>query len=132
MLAPQPMSPRSCSASWQTATGSVGIGGVPTRGLLDVAGDINVSGTVRVAGVSAVVPPGAVMHFATAGCPAGWGKANGATLNSDDPALAAALGAVGATFAVPDLRGQFVRSLDDGRGVAAARSSRTRARTGTR
>lgn len=69
-------------------------------------------------------PPGAVMHFALEDCPAGWIKANGAiAARASFPALYAAIGdTFGAgdgstTFGLPDLRGEFVRGLDDGRGV---------------
>lgn len=48
------------------------------------------------------VPPGAVMAFNLATCPTGWVKANG-------------------TGGTPDLRGEFIRGLDDGRGIDAGR-----------
>lgn len=75
------------------------------------------------------VPPGAVQFFVGANCPTGWLKANGTTYNrSTYPALADAL-AAGATFVVPDLRGEFIRGFDDARGVepAGARCCRPRA-----
>ena len=81
------------------------------------------------AGVNAVAPAGAVLHFAMAAAPAGWLKANGALVSrATYAALFAAIGTVfGAgdgvtTFALPDLRGEFLRALDDGRGVDAARA----------
>lgn len=106
----------------QTATGDVGIGRVPTNGRLDVQGDVNASGLVKQAG-AALVPAGAVMYFAIANCPAGWVKANGQSLQSSQyPALAQAFGATGASFTVPDLRGEFLRGADDGRGVDGGRA----------
>ena len=94
---------------------------------IQIKGSLIVDGAVQVGNVAnATVPAGAVMHFATATCPAGWVKANGATVNSSDyPGLAAAMGASGATFVVPDLRGEFIRSLDDGRGVDAGRAAKS-------
>lgn len=71
------------------------------------------------------VPSGAVLHFASTTCPTGWVKANGATVSATTyPALATALGTSG-NFALPDLRGEFVRGLDDGRGVDPGRTIRT-------
>lgn len=67
---------------------------------------------------------GAVMHFARATPPAGWLKANGATVSRAlYPDLFAAIGTVfgagdgATTFGLPDLRGEFIRSLDEARGV---------------
>lgn len=74
-------------------------------------------------------PAGAVIHFARGTAPAGWLKANGAAVSriaySD---LFAAIGITfGAgdgfnTFNIPDLRGEFIRAYDDGRGVDAGRA----------
>ena len=69
-------------------------------------------------------PAGSVLYFAGANPPEGYIKANGAVLNRTTYAkLYAAIGnSAGAgdgstTFAVPDLRGEFIRGWDDGRGV---------------
>jgi microcystin-dependent protein len=74
-------------------------------------------------------PPGAVMHYATQTAPDGWLICNGSTVNRlDYPALFAAIGTVyGAgdgvtTFLLPDLRGEFIRGWDGGRGVDAGRA----------
>ena len=76
-----------------------------------------------------VNPPGTVIHIAGDTPPAGWVKANGALL--DRTAYANLFAVIGTrygvgdgstTFAIPDLRGQFIRSLDDGRGFDANRS----------
>lgn len=71
---------------------------------------------------------GEVCHFAGASVPVGWLKANGAAVSrSTYAALFAAIGTLyGAgdgvnTFNLPDLRGEFMRALDDGRGVDAGR-----------
>lgn len=72
---------------------------------------------------------GSVMHFAASTAPAGWLKANGALVSrSSYAALFAVVGTTfgagdgSTTFALPDLRGEFVRSLDDGRGVDSSRN----------
>lgn len=67
-------------------------------------------------------PPGAIMWWAKAAPPAGWLKCNGALLNRG--AYAALFNSIGVThgagdgtttFALPDLRGEFIRGLSDGR-----------------
>lgn len=74
------------------------------------------------------IKAGTVAHFAASAAPAGWLKANGAAVSRS--LYAALFGAIGitygagdgaTTFLVPDLRGEFLRGLDDGRGVDAAR-----------
>lgn len=86
-------------------------------------------GVPAVADVAASVPVGSVFTFAGNTAPAGYLKANGAVLNRGTyAALFAAIGtAFGAgdgssTFAIPDLRGEFVRGWDDTRGVDAGRA----------
>lgn len=73
-------------------------------------------------------PSGMVMTFAGDFAPAGWLKANGAAVSRTAYAkLFAAIGTrFGAgdgysTFNLPDLRGEFPRFWDDGRGVDAGR-----------
>lgn len=72
--------------------------------------------------------PGDVSFFAMAAVPDGWLKCNGAPLSrATYAALFSAIGTTyGAgdgvtTFNLPDLRGEFLRALDDGRGVDAGR-----------
>lgn len=81
-----------------------------------------------VVNASSGVKAGTVAHFAASSAPAGWIKANGAAISRT--AYAALFAAIGTTygvgdgsttFNVPDLRGEFVRSLDDGRGVDSGR-----------
>ena len=72
---------------------------------------------------------GAVSYFAMNAAPTGWLKANGAaisrtTYSSLFSAISTNFG-VGdgsTTFNVPDLRGEFIRAWDDGRGVDSGRS----------
>ena len=74
--------------------------------------------------LSGMVPSGAVMYFAGQTAPSGWLKANGAAVSRTT--YAALFAAIGerygrgdgrTTFNLPDLRGEFVRGWDDGRGV---------------
>ena len=67
---------------------------------------------------------GAVQYFARQVAPEGWLKADGsAVLRTQYAKLFDAVGTIfgtgdgSTTFNLPDLRGEFVRGLDDGRGV---------------
>ena len=69
---------------------------------------------------------GKVAWFAMSTAPTGYLKANGAGLAPGTyPALFAAIGYThggsGGTFNLPDLRGEFVRGFDDGRGADSGR-----------
>ena len=75
-----------------------------------------------------MVPSGTVLYFAGSAAPAGWLKANGAAVSRT--AYAALFAAIGTTygggdfrntFNLPDLRGEFIRGWDDGRGVDTGR-----------
>jgi phage-related tail fiber protein len=73
-------------------------------------------------------PAGQVSYFARNTAPTGWLKANGAQVSRTAYAdLFAAIGTTfGAgdgfnTFNLPDLRGEFLRGLDDGRGLDGGR-----------
>jgi microcystin-dependent protein len=86
-----------------------------TAGLVNVEGDIFMAGEI--------------VHYAGASAPVGWLKCNGAAVSrSTYAALFAAIGTLyGAgdgttTFNIPDCRGEFLRGLDDGRGVDASRA----------
>jgi microcystin-dependent protein len=68
--------------------------------------------------VDALVPTGAIIAFYRSTTPAGWLECNGATItNSGDTTALYAL--IGATL--PDLRGEFVRGWDHGRGIDSGR-----------
>lgn len=78
---------------------------------------------------TSIVPAGAVSYFARSTAPTGWIKANGAAVSRTTyAALFAAIGTTfgagdgATTFNLPDLRGEFLRGLDDGRGVDAGRA----------
>ena len=77
----------------------------------------------------ASVPSGTVIHVAMQTAPSGYLKADGTAVSRTTyAALFAAIGtAFGAgdgstTFNLPDLRGEFVRGFDDGRGVDSGRA----------
>lgn len=74
------------------------------------------------------ITAGFVAYFGANAAPTGWLKANGAVVSRTT--YAALFAAVGTTFGVgdgsttfglPDLRGEFLRGWDDGRGVDTAR-----------
>lgn len=74
-------------------------------------------------------PTGSVYTFAGATVPTGWLKCNGALLSRTTyAALFAVIGTTygagdgSTTFALPDLRGEFVRGFDDARGVDTGRA----------
>ena len=78
--------------------------------------------------VDAMVPPGTIAFFARNSAPPGWLKCNGAAVSRT--AYARLFAAIGTTFGpgdgfntfnLPDLRGEFVRGWDDGRGVDPGR-----------
>jgi microcystin-dependent protein len=78
------------------------------------------------------VPAGSFAYFAMSSAPAGWVKANGAALSrSTYSSLFSAIGTTwgggdgSTTFNVPDLRGQFIRGWDDGRGADSGRGFAT-------
>jgi microcystin-dependent protein len=81
------------------------------------------------ASVPSLVPPGTVQFYAANTAPAGWVKANGANVNRTTYAdLFTAIGTTfgvgdgSTTFTLPDLRGEFARGWDDGRGVDSGRA----------
>lgn len=83
----------------------------------------------RVLDARDAIPSGAVMHFARNTPPSGWLKADGSAVSrSTYAALFAAIGTTfGAgdgrtTFNLPDLRGEFVRGWDNGRGADSGRA----------
>ncbi|MFH1982005.1 MAG: phage tail protein [Pseudomonadota bacterium] len=85
-----------------------------------------------------VVPPGAVMAFATGNPPTGWLHCNGAAISRTDYAdLFAAIGTMygsgdgSTTFNLPDYRGQFLRSWDNSAGQDPDRANRADRGDGT-
>jgi Phage Tail Collar Domain len=85
--------------------------------------DVGNAGTVGGNPASYLAPAGMVAHFATSAAPTGWLKANGAVVSrSTYVSLFSAIGTFygagngSTTFNLPDLRGEFLRCWDDGRG----------------
>ena len=79
--------------------------------------------------LATVVPSGSVIYVAMNTAPTGYLKANGAAVSRTTyAALFAAIGTTfgvgdgSTTFNVPDLRGEFIRGWDDGRGVDVSRA----------
>jgi len=129
---------------------------VSARSILEAAADndvVKLTGTQTVAGVKtfssspvlpgnastalqavpkqqldALLPAGAVAHFAMSFAPSGWLKADGSAVSRT--AYAALFAAIGTTFGagdgsttfnLPDLRGEFIRCWDDARAVDTGR-----------
>ena len=104
-------------------SGNQTIGGTKTFSALNATG-----GSVE-ASVSLVGLIGQVAFFAMNTAPTGWLKANGAAVSRSTYAgLFSAIGTTfgagngSTTFNLPDLRGEFPRGWDDGRGVDSGRS----------
>ncbi|ENY9823377.1 phage tail protein [Escherichia coli] len=87
-------------------------------------GDIKSDGTVKTAlenlglGEGSALPVGAPVPWPLATPPTGWLKCNGAPFSAEEyPELAKAY----PTNKLPDLRGEFIRGWDDGRGIDPGR-----------
>ncbi|KXP96691.1 integrase [Escherichia coli] len=88
-------------------------------------GDIKSDGTVKTAlenlglGEGSALPVGVPVPWPSATPPTGWLKCNGAPFAAENyPKLAL----VYPGLVLPDLRGEFIRGWDDGRGVDASRA----------
>lgn len=137
------MNPATLGANFAFAARNSGTGVVtltPSAGTIDGAASLALNagesclvfcdGTnfETVGRASTNVSTGQVAHFAMNTAPAGWLKANGAAVSRTS--YAALFAAIGTTFGVgdgsttfnlPDLRGEFLRGWDDGRGVDSGR-----------
>jgi len=96
---------------------------------LDANGDIKDSNENQTSIINISSPTGAVTAFAASTAPTGWLECNGAAVSRTTYAdLFATIGTTFGlgdgtnTFNLPDLRGEFVRGWDDGRGVDSGRS----------
>ncbi|EKG2433113.1 tail fiber protein [Escherichia coli] len=88
-------------------------------------GDIKSDGTVQTAlenlglGEGSALPVGVPVPWPSATPPTGWLKCNGAAFSAEEyPELAKAY----PTNKLPDLRGEFIRGWDDGRGIDSGRT----------
>ncbi|MEA0434944.1 phage tail protein, partial [Escherichia coli] len=80
------------------------LGKTSTQGVLDYLG----------LGEGSALPVGVPVPWSSATPPTGWLKCNGAAFSSEMyPRLARAY----PTNKLPDLRGEFIRGWDDGRGI---------------
>jgi microcystin-dependent protein len=104
--------------------GLLGLGDAASlRSALDVPSNADVASAILGASTT-----GMIGHFARSTPPGGWLEANGAAVSRTEyAALFAAIGVTwgggdgSTTFNLPDLRGEFVRGWDNGRGVDAGR-----------
>ena len=87
----------------------------------------SVSGSMLQSG--AAVPTGAVFHFAASSAPSGYLEANGAAISRTTYADLFAVvsttygsGDGSTTFNLPDLRGEFIRGFDNGKGTDSGRT----------
>ncbi|MDE2040723.1 MAG: tail fiber protein [Elusimicrobia bacterium] len=122
-----------------TLTGALAAGAgltAPTMAPGDNSTNAATTAFVQAAGVSLLAvavataaPTGAVVLFAMSSAPSGFLACNGAAVSrSTYAALFAAIGTTfgsgdgSTTFNLPDLRGEFVRGWDNGRGIDAGRA----------
>ncbi|ELB2980039.1 phage tail protein [Escherichia coli] len=92
-----------------TSVGRAILGKTSTQGVLDYLG----------LGEGSALPVGVPVPWPSATPPTGWLKCNGAAFSSEMyPKLAKAY----PTNKLPDLRGEFIRGWDDGRGIDAGRA----------
>lgn len=117
-----------------TTKGDVGLGNLPNAKSDDPASnssEILATTAALNSAMGQVVHPlaGMIATFARNTPPTGWLKANGAAVSRTTySALFAAIGITygagdgSTTFNVPDLRGDFIRCWDDGRGIDAGRA----------
>ncbi|EOW8249842.1 phage tail protein [Escherichia coli] len=91
-----------------TSVGRAILGKTSTQGVLDYLG----------LGEGSALPVGVPVPWPSATPPTGWLKCNGADFSAEEyPELAKAY----PTNKLPDLRGEFIRGWDDGRGIDAGR-----------
>ncbi|EFO5577854.1 phage tail protein [Escherichia coli] len=92
-----------------TSVGRAILGKTSTQGVLDYLG----------LGEGSALPVGVPVPWPSATPPTGWLKCNGAAFSAEEyPELAKAY----PTNKLPDLRGEFIRGWDDGRGIDTGRS----------
>ncbi|MGC6738075.1 phage tail protein, partial [Escherichia coli] len=92
-----------------TSVGRAILGKTSTQGVLDYLG----------LGEGSALPVGVPVPWPSATPPTGWLKCNGAPFSAEEyPELAKAY----PTNKLPDLRGEFIRGWDDGRGVDSGRA----------
>lgn len=119
--------PRNGSAAM---TANLPMGGFKVTGAADgtVATDLATKGQMDTAVSAASIAPGVTVPYAGSSAPSGWLLCNGQAVSRTTYAALFAIVATtygtgdgSTTFNVPDLRGEFVRGLDGGRGVDTGR-----------
>jgi len=115
----------------QADTAVVCTGNAATVTKLETARTINgvsFDGTADITISTSGIPSGAVQYFAMQVAPKGWLIADGtAILRTEYADLFAAIGTQygtgddSTTFNLPDLRGEFIRGFDEGRGIDSSR-----------
>ena len=112
-----------------TLTGNLTLPGVPTTTNMAATKGYVDTQIAAIPAASDMTPAGTVIWTARTTAPTGYLKANGAAVSRTTYAtLFAAIGTLygvgnnSTTFNLPDLRGEFVRGWDDGRGVDSGRA----------
>ena len=115
-----------------TLAGDLSVGGTANiTGNTVMTGNLSVGGNIVITGSNNIMPTGAVMLFAMAGVATGWAKCNGVAVSRTSPTYSALFAVIGTTygagdgvntFNLPELRGEFIRGWDDGRGVDTSRA----------
>jgi len=107
--------------------------GIVTTTSLTVNGNAKITGIVSTSSVTDLsggylsTPPGTIITIAASTAPAGFLKANGASLSTTTYAslfstIGYTFGGSGASFTLPDLRGEFIRGWADDRAVDTGRT----------
>ena len=100
-------------------------------GEVSITANTTITGNLTINGNNNIMPTGAVMLFAMAGVASGWAKCNGVAVSRTSPTYSALFAVIGttygagdgvSTFNLPELRGEFIRGWDDGRGVDTSRA----------
>jgi len=112
--------------------GNVGIGVDNPSAKLEVDGNIKANGRVMDK-TGFVMPVGTVLPFAGDTAPQGWLLCDGTSYDGSDGSqyrelylvIRTNFGGSGETFNVPDLRGKFLRGVDNGAGIDPDSSTRT-------
>jgi microcystin-dependent protein len=112
-----------------TLTGTLTLDAAPTANLQAATKKYVDDEVAGIPAATDLTPAGTVIYTARSTAPTGYLKANGAAVSRTTYAtLFSAIGTTygggdgSTTFNLPDLRGEFVRGLDDGRGVDTSRT----------
>lgn len=112
-----------------TLTGNLTLPGVPTTTNMAATKGYVDTQIAAIPAATDLTPAGTVIWTARTTAPTGYLKANGAAVSRTTYAtLFAAIGTLygvgdnSTTFNLPDLRGEFVRGFDDGRGIDSGRT----------